>query len=469
MVRVRQKRTPLDLIFLTGLAAFFFLYKLGSGSLASWDEAIYASVAREMYLSGDWFHLTLGGEPWVDKPPLTIWATAFFYRLFGMNEMSARLFSSLCGVGTVVVTYLFGKRLLGAWPGLLGALVLMSSSHFIRFSRFGMTDAPLTFFMTLSLYFFWMGEERNRYYLLSGVALGLALMAKGAAAFLVFPVVWLYCLWARELEITGKSSYWIGLMIAAAIALPWNLYELMANRQEFVDEVVKKHLWLRVTQPLEGHVGTYYFYIRTLINKYHPWILIGVVSGPYFLFKAIKDGERPFIFITVWMFSIFLIITLVQTKLPWYVMPLYPPLSLTVGWVLSRMIGEEKYFVVHALFAAAMVLHVPYSHIWNHDYSRDIKGIAPAVVARVPADARVTLYEYHETPACHFYLGRNTLWVDDPATLLERARKPEALYLLIHEDKAAGLESKLRDTGLTNVAQFERLRFLVKPAARKSV
>ena len=215
-----QKISLYEFFFLLVLSCVFFLWNLGKGSLASWDEAIYACVAKEIFQSGNWLRLTLEGAPWVDKPPLCIWAAALCYKLFGLNEFSARLFSCLLGIGTVLVTYLFGARLFGRWIGFLGALVLMSSSHFIHFSRFGVTDPPLVFFLSLSLYFFWLGREKNRYFIFSGIAIGLAVMTKSFAALIIFPITWIYCWWAGELKTLGKSSYWIGVILARKMGKP---------------------------------------------------------------------------------------------------------------------------------------------------------------------------------------------------------------------------------------------------------
>ena len=122
--------------------------------MASWDEGLYASVAKDIVLTGDWLNFHFCGAAWFDKPPLCIWVTALFFKLFGIHEFSARFFSAICGVGIVLVTYSLGQELLNRWAGFWGALVLLSSLHFFRFARFGMMDAPLTFFLSLSLYFF---------------------------------------------------------------------------------------------------------------------------------------------------------------------------------------------------------------------------------------------------------------------------------------------------------------------------
>ena len=64
---------PISLLVL--VAAFALLWKLGTGSLAAWDEAIYAQVAKEMVRSGDWLTLHWGNQPWFEKPPLFMWIT----------------------------------------------------------------------------------------------------------------------------------------------------------------------------------------------------------------------------------------------------------------------------------------------------------------------------------------------------------------------------------------------------------
>lgn len=451
------------LVFLIPLAFASLLLSLGNGSLASWDEAIYATVAKEIVLSGDWFHLTLGGEQWFDKPPLAIWMTALFYKLFGINEFAARLFSALCGAGAVIVTYLLGTKLYGRWTGFLGAFVLLNSTHFLRASRFGMMDGPLLFFLTLALYCFWRGRERNRWFIFSGIAVGLAFLVKGFAAILFFPVVIAYCLWADELAMLANSSFWVGVMIAVAVALPWHLFELFSNRNAFMEDVVVRHLVARTTSAIDGHTGNWYFYIRTFINKYHPWALVGVFSVPFFVFRAAKERELEETFMVAWIGTILLIVTLVRTKLPWYIVPAYPAASITVAWVLAKIIKEKRRLWVFPAMVLAMALHVPYSHLWDLDYAREIKGIAPIVQKHVPVGTRVHLYDFHEAPATHFYIERPNSYVDNPAALEALMAKPGPVHLLIHTDDWNALPARF-GSSLQEKGRFEEFLLLSRPA-----
>ena len=107
------------------------LWKLGSGSLADWDEAIYAEIAWEILQDGDWLTLHWGYEPWFEKPPLLMWITASFYQIFGTNEFWARAASAVSGIALILITYGTGNRLYGRKVGLLSAAVLLSTHGFV--------------------------------------------------------------------------------------------------------------------------------------------------------------------------------------------------------------------------------------------------------------------------------------------------------------------------------------------------
>ncbi len=115
---------------------------------------------------------------------------------------------------------------------------------------------------------------------------------------------------------------------------------MVINRGQYMNEAWLKHL-SRAWTSLEGHQGNFYYYIRIMVNKYHPWVLVAIVSAPFFLFKAIKERTSEIIFLTVWMVFIFGLVTLMQTKIDWYILPVYPALSLSVGYLLAKIFKED--------------------------------------------------------------------------------------------------------------------------------
>jgi 4-amino-4-deoxy-L-arabinose transferase-like glycosyltransferase len=84
------------------LAALVLLPLLGHKPLAEWDEGIYAEVSREM-IGGSWLVPHWNAQLWFEKPPLMLWITAVFFKLFGVSEFWARAGSAFSGIATVAL------------------------------------------------------------------------------------------------------------------------------------------------------------------------------------------------------------------------------------------------------------------------------------------------------------------------------------------------------------------------------
>ena len=77
------------------------------------DEPREAEVGREMLDSGFSAMPTLGGEPFLEKPPLYAWITAASYAVCGVSAGAARIPSMLFSIGAIWIAYLLGKRAAG--------------------------------------------------------------------------------------------------------------------------------------------------------------------------------------------------------------------------------------------------------------------------------------------------------------------------------------------------------------------
>ena len=178
------------LTFMAVFALGFFLIFLGLGGthLIPWDEAIYAEIAKNIFTTGDYFTLHWWpDELWFEKPPLYMWLVSGLMHLIGVNEWAVRLPSAIFGLGTALTVYLFGKRLYNKTVGFLSAFVLLTTFQFLYYARTGMLDVTLTFFTTLSIYFYWLAQEylQKRFWLIAGGLLGFAVMTKGAVGCLL--------------------------------------------------------------------------------------------------------------------------------------------------------------------------------------------------------------------------------------------------------------------------------------------
>ena len=192
--------TQKDILSLTVISAVIIMWNIWSGSLLSWDEAFYGSVSKEIFRTGDWINLYWAGIPWSDKPPLYMWATTLFYNSFGINEFSVRLFSSICGTGTVLAVYFLARELYSRRAALASSLILLTTWHFIWSSKVGMLDSTLTFFITLSFLFFQIGLRNRKFLFLMPLAFMLAFLTKGPGAMIIPVIIVPYAIFSGNIK-----------------------------------------------------------------------------------------------------------------------------------------------------------------------------------------------------------------------------------------------------------------------------
>ena len=134
---------------LISLFILSFLIKLGSSPLLEIDEAVYAEVAREAFISGDYFSTYYNFETEFSKPPFQYWLLQISYAIFGINEWAVRLPSFIMALGVLFLTYRFGKNIRSPDTGLWACLVLCANPGFYSMMRDARMDITLTFFITL--------------------------------------------------------------------------------------------------------------------------------------------------------------------------------------------------------------------------------------------------------------------------------------------------------------------------------
>lgn len=394
----------LDLTLLFVISAVILLWNLGTGSLCSWDEGLYGEVSREIIETGNWIDLHWGGRAWSDKPPLYMWVTALFSLIFGMNEFSVRLFSVLCGMGTVLAVYLLGRRLYTRTAALSASLVLLTSWHFIWTAKMGMLDAALTFFVTLSVLLFAYGEDRGIWLFLCPLAFTGAFLTKGMGALIIPAALGLYIICRGELRVFKRPSFLLGIFVSFVILVWWHWLVFSHYGQSFINDYFVKHLLVRTTTAVEGHTGDLWTYIGVIPNKGRPWAGIGLALLPYVLWRIARHGEKEHLLPFVWAVTVLGLFSLVKTKLHWYIVPIYPALALVTGWFASRIF--RKYTVVlMSVFAAASLLYLSIDKgIFDLDYSPRIKSIALEMRAALPEGGKLYARDVSD-PGMQFYLG----------------------------------------------------------------
>ncbi|WP_293445151.1 glycosyltransferase family 39 protein, partial [Persephonella sp.] len=153
-------------IFIFICSFFVFSANIGGLSIYSLDEAKNSECAREMLERGDLIVPTFNYQLRTDKPPMHYYFMMLSYKLFGVNEFSARFFSSFFGALTVLITFLFGRRYLGEKVAFLSFIVLVSSLHLSVQFHMAVPDPYLIFFINAALFSFYVGfTEKKKVFL----------------------------------------------------------------------------------------------------------------------------------------------------------------------------------------------------------------------------------------------------------------------------------------------------------------
>lgn len=371
-------------LFFAALLIGIFFFRLGSQhSMADWDESIYTQIAHQILITKDWITLHWGSQLWFEKPPMYMWLTAINFKLFGVTEFWGRAVSALSGLLMVGLVYLFGSKLKNKKAGYFGALVLALSYHFVATSRLGMTDVLLTLFLYSTLYCTYLALNGFKYgWQIAGITLGCAILTKGAAAMILPVSVFAYLVLTRQLVLVlRKKAFWWGIFWVLAVSVPWHLANTILHGKYFWDNYLLYHVLKRASVPIEGHSGSYAFYIDLMTNLYKPWVYL-LPFGLVFEIQRNKKDNQSSLLILVYLALTFLLFSIASTKLYAYIIPLYPGLAIILGIFLSKM-GEnnqEGAFARSSLWLACLMAVLTSSGLLVPKIGLIILGLAMVLI-----------------------------------------------------------------------------------------
>lgn len=336
----------LPLIILTVLASFLILINLGSTHLFPWDEGIYGQISKNMFSSGDYInlHWAKDGDIWFEKPPLYFWLTSFWMTLVGVNEWAVRLTSAFFGIGTVLLTYIFGKRLYGKYVGFLAGIILLTTVDFVKFSRQGMLDVTVGFFIALAFYLYWLARKGKSYmWILSGMSIGFAVLTKGVIGLLPFTIIAAYeliCLLTKETQLTKKYVLNLVLMGAASLVvfLPWHIAMYVSYGQQFIDNYIGYHVLARATTAIEDKGRPFYWYFIVLKVSLRLWFVALLGAYPLVVVRTIVHKSYKALFLIIWSAFIFTFFSISSSKLVWYIIPTYPAIAIIISYAISTVV-----------------------------------------------------------------------------------------------------------------------------------
>lgn len=446
------------------LAAVLLLFsvlafsKLGEMGLAAWDDGYYAQKAREIFSSGDWLTMHYNGRPTFDNPPLFMWLQAAAYRLFGVGEYAARLPSAILGTLTIWLVFCLGRELRDARYGLMSALVLALTKPFIRYSRRGMMDVSLSFFVVVALFFGWKGaREDRRWFLLWALACGAAVLEKSVLGMFPFLIVILWLVVQRNWE-SLRSPQFVGAVVLFAIAGGWwYVYQII----QWGDRFVHLHFgWLILARGFSRQEGAgnwweHLSYLKDLLKYYWPWLPLALWGLAVSIREYLTDrklADRSLLL--VWLLSYLLVLSFMEARRIWYFMPAFPVLALlaagpAVGWMKLDVWHTRLYrsVLVLSLAAGAAINFTPLRI--DKERSLEVRRVAPYVRYYHRLGAGIIGYrlDYHGlNNLLLFYSGVGADIRREPAQLEEVLAQGGEVGLLVERDEYQRLDQGIRSS-----------------------
>jgi len=339
-----------DILCILAILAFstIFFINLGNGILWTADEQTYSQWAHYVVKSGDYLNPWAFGDVtlWIGKPPLNMWLMSLAYQFLGVSNFSSRLVSAAFGSLSLVLIFYLGKKLYNGYVGFLSAVVLGTFTTFYIFARRAMTDVPLVFFIMASLYFLVLTEKTqksNRYLALSGLFFGLALLTKQLEALLI-PLIAIAYLIAtnRSIRFLFTKRFALFWGVGILILSPWLIYMTTSFSSEFWQSYLIFSGLNRTFSPLEGHQEGYLFYFSYLVNNERLWVILLPFAVGLCVFKAVVKKAKADTLLILWIVIVFLIFTFAQTKLYWYILPVFPAFAISISSLLYQILKKFK-------------------------------------------------------------------------------------------------------------------------------
>jgi len=284
---------PIFFVLCTTMLVTVHLQQLGMGV----DSAIYACVARNVWENGTWLNPTyteFDHTPFAEHPPLMFWLQGMIFGIFGATDATARLVSIITGVSSVALTYLIGRHIVDERFGFLAALVLMLTVNYLSLCFKTFIEVLFFFCLLLNLYGLVRGSQDGRfsYWLIFGIGLGAAFLAKGVVVAGYLLGLSIFLLFLKK-ELLLESGFWVGVLVAVLIPATYLILEATFGQNYFSSYYFGQQIAGRA---LYSGGRNYINYTRNLFNLYWPWLPL-LIAGIYYAFKQKDLWMRLLVFI----------------------------------------------------------------------------------------------------------------------------------------------------------------------------
>lgn len=456
VVSVLNHRT-FQIIFLLYSAILIFLGRQTDIGLLNFDDSFYAQKAKELLTGGSLWLNTFNGQPDFDKPPLPLWLTAVSFKMFGISGYSTVLVTGLFGTGVVYLTYRLAEKLFeDRWAAFFSGIVLIFPGYFLDYSRRGMTDIVLTFFVTLALYCFFRAKENPRWYLAFGLSTVGAMLTKSVLGLFPLLIAVAVLAFSRKWKTIANPNFVGGVVIALGLGSTWHII----NWMEYGDAFVRQHFgWIIWERFFYGdfatpNAGPFYFlgYLKGFFGNYWPWLPFALAGCWQFGKRGFGERNDHYLLVVLWVVVILVVLSLSNAQYFRYALPVFPALAIIVsktlsGWLLADWKDKIMPWLIGVVILTVLVINVTPIEMKQAASLRrnswEVRLLAPSIRLNTPEKSVLGNYKlplWNPRNSILFYSDR---WLADPVD------QPEAVM--------ASFEKNPNATWLTRMGEFRKL------------
>ena len=432
------------------------LISLGLYPLYDTTEARYGEMARLMVETQNWITPLFDyNVPFWGKPPMHTWASAISFQALGVSEFSARLPHFLAALATVFTLYRFAKHQFSSAVAHNASLILISCLGFIIAGGMVMTDAILTFAVTLAMTSFWLNFV-NKDSIINGVlffvALSIGMLVKGPVAVVIVGIALVTWSVANRCLLKAiKSLPWsLGLVVFFILTLPWYVlaesstpgfleYFLWGEHvQRFLESGWEGDLYGSAHDEVKGTIWLFW------IAMTFPWSFVTF----FFLFKKLRSGNPEQVegqynglnnYLIAWLVAPMLLFTMAGNILPAYVLPGIPAFALWLAPKFKSALSVAKISIISFVILVSALVYIVGGYASK---TSQVELIGNNEVAE-----GVTVYYWKKRPfSGMFYSGGKAKLLDEEERLYELLMSESSFLLAVRTKEVSQIVVNLESS-----------------------
>jgi len=364
-------RTVFSGILFWFLAIFLLFVYLGAKEIRG-SEDRWAEIVRQMQITGDYFHPSINGRPYFDKPLLSYWLIALASAITGrLDETVLRLPSAIAGLLALFGTINLGKRLFSKQQAMTAGWVLLGTYGFIFWARLGEADMENLAAIILAVAWYWARRDRPGFfsYIVFYLICFLGAHTKGMATIAVpILVVLPDLIWEKRWKSYLSVSHFLALALGLSLYLAPFLYSEMTRtgyKTSGLGMAFRENI-TRYFQPFD-HKEPFYIYFYHLPRLLFPWIVL-FVGAVWTFYRNFRQLRWPAKWLAISTGLIFLFFTLSGSRRSYYVLPILPFCALMVSQYLVVERKEKSKRIILGIqtwiFVVIMALEILSPLLW---------------------------------------------------------------------------------------------------------